>query len=687
MKHISITGDLGSGKSTVAKIICGQGVFEYFSTGSLQRKLAAEKGMNTLEMNYFSETTQAIDDYIDGYLKGIEKDKESPSRYVLDSRLAWHFVPSSFKVFLTVRPEVAASRVLSDKERSNEGNADDLEEQQKNLLERQEVESRRFKKLYNVIYRDLSNYDLVIDTSELSPAEVAEQILAAAEPFDEEAIRQIQTHGQEVERVERQLISFRKGFPYLELAGSATVGNGILRFDETGQQELLRSWDDYLRQEGRKSVKFVPASGAASRMFKDLFAFLDSDSDEPRSDFEKNFCHHCQCFAFSPELDEVCRRNEGKSLKALAEEGQYKTIVRNLLLEQGLHYGSLPKGLLTFHTYADGNRKAVTEHLVEGALYACDVHHKVYIHFTVSPEHKALFQQEIARVQADIEKKYGVSFEISFSEQKASTDTLAADKDNRPFLDHGKLLFRPGGHGALIENLNDMDADIVFIKNIDNVVPDRLKDSTVLYKKVLAGLLVRLQAQCFDYLRKLENAEYTHEELIAMVQFLQQKLNVRHPDLKLMEDSELVLYLMKKLNRPMRVCGMVRNQGEPGGGPFLAYNADGSTSLQILESSQIDKNDPAKKAMFKNGTHFNPVDLVCAVRNYQGQKFNLPDYVDPQTGFISSKSKNGLELKALELPGLWNGAMSDWNTVFVEVPIETFNPVKTVNDLLREQHC
>jgi hypothetical protein len=258
--------------------------------------------------------------------------------------------------------------------------------------------------------------------------------------------------------------------------------------------------------------------------------------------------------------------------------------------------------------------------------------------------------------------------------------------ENKPFRVDGKLLFRPGGHGALIENLNDLDADVVFIKNIDNVVPDRLKGETVTYKKLIAGVLVTLQRKAFEYLRLLDGGQYTHEQLEEVIRFVQQDLCCRRADIKQLEDAELVIYLRKKLNRPMRVCGMVKNVGEPGGGPFLAYNQDGTVSLQILESSQIDMKDPQKKEMFEKGTHFNPVDLVCAVRDYKGNKFNLVDYVDKSTGFISFKSKNGKDLKALELPGLWNGAMSDWNTVFVEVPLGTFNPVKTVNDLLREQH-
>ena len=294
---------------------------------------------------------------------------------------------------------------------------------------------------------------------------------------------------------------------------------------------------------------------------------------------------------------------------------------------------------------------------------------------------------DTGQTAADYAQVHQASFDISFSEQKSSTDTVAANADNSPFRNaDGSLLFRPGGHGALIENLNDIDADVVFIKNIDNVVPDRLKDDTVRYKKLLAGILVTLQKQAYSYLEKLDSGRYTMDDLMEMLQFVQKKLYCKNPETKTLEDTELAIYLRQKLHRPMRVCGMVRNVGEPGGGPFLAYNPDGTISLQILESSQIDMGDENARSMFENGTHFNPVDLVCAVKDYQGKAFHLPDFVDPATGFISHKSKDGKELKALELPGLWNGAMSNWNTVFVEVPLSTFNPVKTVNDLYREQH-
>lgn len=488
------------------------------------------------------------------------------------------------------------------------------------------------------------------------------------------------------QQIAEQLACFEKGFPYLKLAGAASVENrGIMIADADEQKKYLAAWDAY-RNSDKKVVKFVPASGAASRMFKNLFEFLGADYDAPVTDFEKKFFDHIHNFAFYNDLNAACMDNTGKNIDALIAGHNYKAVVSNLLEAAGLNYGALPKGLLKFHRYTDGVRTPLEEHLVEGALYAAGKTGQVNVHFTVSAEHRALFGKLVEEKAAAYAKKYGVTYNVSFSEQKPSTDTLAADMENKPFRDNGKLVFRPGGHGALIENLNDLDADIVFIKNIDNVVPDRLKEDTVTYKKLLAGVLVTLQQQAFQYLTLLDSGHYSHEQLETIIRFVQQQLRCRKSDIKDLEDADLVIYLRKKLNRPMRVCGMVKNVGEPGGGPFLAYNPDGTVSLQILESSQIDMNDPEKKAMFEKGTHFNPVDLVCAIRDYKGNKFNLLNYVDKATGFISYKSKNGKELKALELPGLWNGSMSDWNTVFVEVPLSTFNPVKTVNDLLREQH-
>lgn len=496
----------------------------------------------------------------------------------------------------------------------------------------------------------------------------------------------IKEKGISEEQLLSQLESFRKGFPFLDLAAAASVDKGVKVIFPEKEKEYLDSWDLYKTSSANKIVKFVPASGAASRMFKDLFEFVDASYTIPNTNFEKKFFDNLDKFAFYQDLDTVCSNNEGKNIEALLTEGSYKAIVKNLLNVSGLNYGNLPKGLLKFHRYDTVSRTPVEEHLMEGYLYAKNDKGEINIHFTISPEHRPLFEKLIEEKRQKFEDALHVSYNISFSEQQSSTDTVAADANNEPFRENGKLLFRPGGHGALIENLNNIDADIVYLKNIDNTIPDKYKEIETKYKKILAGVLVSTQEQIFDYLKLIDSGKYSHEQLMEILYFLQNELNIKNPDTKLLEDAELVLYLKRKLDRPIRVCGMVRNVGEPGGGPFLAVNADGTTSPQILESSQIDMTNPDKKEMFKKGTHFNPVDLVCGIKDYRGRHFNLKDYVDNNTGFISIKSKGGKELKALELPGLWNGAMSDWNTIFVEVPIETFNPVKNINDLLRDCH-
>lgn len=498
-------------------------------------------------------------------------------------------------------------------------------------------------------------------------------------------ISQIEARGISEDQVLDQLKQIEKGFPFLKLEAAASIDKGIVAPGKDEQDKYVNIWNDY-KSEGHKIVKFVPASGAASRMFKNMFAFLSAEYTVPTTDFEKEFFDNIKDFAFYNELDDKCKANDGNSITNLIEEGKYKNIVANMLNENGLNYGNLPKGLLLFHNYEDGPRTPMEEHIVEAALYASSKG-KANVHFTVSHSHLDLFKAKVAEKLTKFSEKFGVTYNITFSEQKPSTDTIATNPDNTPFRNEdGSLLFRPGGHGALIENLNEIDADIVFVKNIDNVVPDRLKGETVKYKQILAGILVDLQNKVFDYLRLLDSGKYSNTKLEEIIRFVQRDLCCRKQDIKELEDAELVIYLRKKLNRPMRACGVVKNVGEPGGGPFLTYNPDGTVSLQILESCQIDTNNAEYMDMFKNGTHFNPVDLVCAIKDYKGNDFNLPEYVDKNTGFISSKSKNGKELKALELPGLWNGAMSDWNTVFVEVPLETFNPVKTVNDLLRDQH-
>lgn len=499
----------------------------------------------------------------------------------------------------------------------------------------------------------------------------------------------IEKRGSLIEEVNQQIENFRTGFPFLAVTEAASVKNGILRIDEENISSYVKEFDDaahsYL-----SLIKFVPASGAASRMFKSLFSALE-DFEGGKSENEvlasnkdtKEFYDRIANFAFYEELTSAIRNNN--------ESISLQTLLEYLLTEKGLNYGNMPKGLLSFHQYADGNRTPFEEHLVEGAQYAKDTNNVVRLHFTVSPEHEKGFTDLLATVKPKFETLFGVTYEVSFSQQKPSTDTIAVDLNNDPFREKdGSLLFRPGGHGALLENLNDLDNDLVFIKNIDNVVPDRLKQPTYTYKKVLAGVLLHYQKHIFKYQKQLNEKHHTALEsafLAEAANFLENTLNTRPAENQYYTEKEdLYIYLRDKYNRPIRVCGMVKNEGEPGGGPFWARNNDETISLQIAESVQIDHNNPIQQKIAGNATHFNPVDLVCGIRNYQGKKFNLLNFRDPKTGFISQKSKDGRDLKAQELPGLWNGAMSDWNTLFLEVPIETFNPVKTVNDLLRDQH-
>ncbi len=475
--------------------------------------------------------------------------------------------------------------------------------------------------------------------------------------FTKEDLQQIEQHGLTQAQVEQQIENFRQGFPYLKIVRAAAAGDGVLVLDDETIASAEKRYDEAAAQ--LKVVKFVPASGAATRMFKELFEYVN---DDKRTEGIDRLLDNIEKFAFWPELS-----------KYVMPDSPDEEIVE-MIVKGGLCYGSKPKGLVTFHSYPEGNRKAVEEHLVEGALYARSGD-EVYIHFTVSAEHMGGFWDVLGATQPYYEERFGVKYNISFSVQKPSTDTIAVNPDNTPFrTDEGGLLFRPAGHGALIENLNDIDADVIFVKNIDNVTTDERRGDTVKYKKALAGVLLELQEQSFEYLKVLEVGG---ADLEPIAKFVEQKLCVKLP-----EDYNTEL-LKAVLNRPIRVCGVVRNQGEPGGGPFWVDGGDGTESLQIAESSQI---APEDMHLMKSATHFNPVDLVCGVKDARGCKFDLTQYTDPSTGFISSKSSGGRDLRAQELPGLWNGAMAKWNTVLVEVPITTFSPVKVVQDLLRKEH-
>ncbi len=496
-------------------------------------------------------------------------------------------------------------------------------------------------------------------------------------------LEQLSQMGLTPEAVQHQIDNFKAGFPKSQLDAAATPDNhGILCLSD---KEITRYEKQYRSlARGKKILKFVPASGAATRMFKDLYSFTATyfgvaknfDKEFPEV---KTFLENLRTFAFFNDL-KACMEASDLDIEDYLRRGDYSTVINFLLKEQYLGYGSLPKALLKFHRYGAVQRTPLEEHIVEGALYARNSDGTVNLHFTISPEHRKAFRKKIAEVKQYYESTFGIKLNISFSEQKHYTDTIAVDEQNNPTRDeNGHLIFRPGGHGALIENLNEQRADLIFVKNIDNVVPDWMKHTTVIYKQVLAGMLLELREKCFEMLRTLDDKP-DNRTLNKIIRFAKENLNIMVPEGC---DAKTLHNL---LNRPMRICGMVKNLGEPGGGPFYTIDTMGHRSLQVVESAQVNHNDPKQEKIFQSSTHFNPVDLVCSTKNYRGRYFDLRKYVDPQTGFISKKTKGALTVKSQELPGLWNGAMADWITLFVEVPVATFNPVKTVNDLLRKEH-
>ncbi|MGJ5642680.1 DUF4301 family protein [Formosa sp. S-31] len=513
--------------------------------------------------------------------------------------------------------------------------------------------------------------------------------------FSEQDLKQIDNKGLTLKKIDRQISQFKNGIPFVKLASAAVVNHGILQLTDEDRKSYAKLYDS--KRNDLDVVKFVPASGAATRMFKTLFNYVSNhnpDSDESLNSYI-NKHKDLDLSLFLVGMDklpfyDLVMEEIHKSYPDYNEydgDKQKWLFVKTMLDEKHLDYGSYPKGLLPFHKYNERITTAFEEHLFESALYA-STNKTANLHFTISEAHNHKFDAEFTRIEELVEAATKTAFNISFSYQKQSTDTIALTPEYEPFReDDGSLLFRPSGHGALIENLNDIHADVIFIQNIDNVVVSGLKTSIVEYKKMLAGVLLERQELAFKYLTALEEGDLSENELIEIAEFLHRKLNV-----DISEEFEKyslkyqIEYLQEKLNRPIRVCGMVKNEGEPGGGPFWVLNHKGNESLQIVESAQIDKANKAQKDILNNATHFNPVDLVCGTKNYKGEAFDLLEYVDPNTGFITQKTKAGKELLALELPGLWNGSMANWNTVFVEVPLKTFNPVKTVTDLLKPAH-
>ena len=503
--------------------------------------------------------------------------------------------------------------------------------------------------------------------------------------FTDLQLKQMADLSIDVNDVENQLKRYKIGFPTLAINRPASVGDGIAKLTPAELSYYTGVYDDAVKH--KSIVKFVPASGAASRMFKELFAFVEQrDNNISENAYIATFIKSLPKFAFYKLLAQSFL-NKGENLQALLDKKQYVTVISELIEADALNYGGLPKGLLEFHTYDAEARTPLEEHFAEGAMYAVGNNNTVYLHFTVTPEHQPLFENKVAQIQPVFEAKYGVTYHVSYSQQLKDTDTIAVTTDNEPFIeDNGKILLRPAGHGALLENLNALNADIVFIKNIDNVVPDRLKETTVIYKKAIGGVLLAIQQKVNKALALVTN-ECNLKTIIGTKLFIEQELHITLVnDFSSYTIEEQGECLKAILNRPIRVCGMVENKGEPGGGPFFVENKDGSVSLQIGEMSQVDLEDAHVRDCLKYASHFNPVDVVCAITDANSTPFNLVNYRDNDTGFITTKSKNGRVLKAQELPGLWNGAMADWITLFVEVPLITFNPVKTVNDLLREEH-
>ena len=512
--------------------------------------------------------------------------------------------------------------------------------------------------------------------------------------FSQQDIVQIEKKGITINQVEDQIATFKRGNRTVIISSAATIGNGIIKLDKAEAKKNIAIYDDL--KNNFKILNFIPASGAATRMFKELYVFIEKFDPEKDSLFDylkhkkytklEQFLDKLDKLPFYKEAYKLTLKNY-PNLESTSADAQKYYVIDTFLKDGGMDLGNYPKGLVPFHRYGENVATAFEEHLYEAALYASK-NNRVNLHFTVSKDHLEKFQKEFNKIKERVEQDTNTSFFIAYSFQDPKTDTIAVSDSNEVFRTlEGELFFRPGGHGALIENLNNIDADLVFIKNIDNLVTKQHRDELALYKKMLGGKLLKLQQECFYYLEVLDKADFSSISLQQISNFMSDQLFLDvENNTESQSEGEKIERMKALLNRPLRICGMVKNEGEPGGGPFLVEFENGERSLQIVESAQIDNTNPNQNEIAQNATHFNPVDLVCGLKNYKGDKFDLHSYVDREMSFISSKTKDGKNLKALELPGLWNGAMAKWNTVFVEVPVSTFNPVKTVADLLKPSH-
>lgn len=511
--------------------------------------------------------------------------------------------------------------------------------------------------------------------------------------FTEADFEQIKALDISLDKIEGELLLFQSGIPKITLERPATINDGIVKLSNEEFQNFADFFD--VRKEKLKLKKFVPASGAATRMFKFLIEFLIDFDHENESinayinrKKDKNlpiFLAGIEKFPFYDEIKAKVKELHEDYYSLESHEKSYR-FIKTMLSSEHFDFANKPKGVLDFHKYETEITSPIEEHLNECAFYASS-NSVSHLHITVSDNHEDLFKTIIERVKQKVEEKSKITLHVSFSYQDKSTDTIAVTPANEPFRnEEGRLVFRPGGHGSLINNLNNLDADVIFIKNIDNVIQNHIQEIT-LYKKGLAGVLIDLQEQIFKILEAVENNAITESNIPEIIDFMEHKLNIDVLDdfYKYTIENKLE-FIKNKLNRPIRVCGMVKNEGEPGGGPFWVRSYKGNVTLQIVESSQVDAQNREQAEILAKATHFNPVDLVCATKNYRGEKFDLTQFIDPSKGFIVHKNNKGKDLKGYELPGLWNGAMAKWITVFIEVPLVTFNPVKTVNDLLKPAH-